>query len=69
MWDLQTERQALAASQYFAEDPAEVARQMVSMVPMRRTGTLDEVAATVVWLLSSESSYVTGQNIIISGGI
>ena len=38
-------------------------------VPMRRMGSLDEVAATVVWLLSDESSYLTGQNLVISGGI
>jgi NAD(P)-dependent dehydrogenase (short-subunit alcohol dehydrogenase family) len=36
---------------------------------MRRMGSLDEVAATVVWLLSDESSYLTGQNLVISGGI
>ena len=41
----------------------------VGAVPLRRTGTLAEVAATVVWLLSDESSYVNGQNVIISGGI
>ncbi len=69
MWEVQVERQARVGSQYFSDDPSEVARQMVNMIPMRRTGTLDEVAATVVWLLSSESSYVTGQNTIISGGI
>jgi len=69
MWDRQVELQARAASQYFSTDPAEVAREMLAMVPMRRTGTPDEVAATVAWLLSDESSYVTGQNIIISGGI
>lgn len=69
MWDLQTERQALVGSQYYSTDPTEVAREMVAMVPMRRVGTVDEVAATVVWLLSDESSYLTGQNIIISGGI
>lgn len=42
---------------------------MVGAVPLRRMGTVDEVAAVVVWLLSSESSYLTGQNIIVSGGI
>jgi NAD(P)-dependent dehydrogenase (short-subunit alcohol dehydrogenase family) len=42
---------------------------MIGAVPMRRTGTLDEVAATVLWLLSDESSYVNGHNVIVSGGI
>lgn len=69
MWDLQTVRQAQAASQYYSTDPAEVEREMIDAVPMRRLGSLDEVAATVLWLLSDESSYLTGQNLVISGGI
>ena len=69
MWDRQVELQANADSQYFSSDPATVADQMLSQIPMRRHGTVDEVAAAVVWLLSDESSYITGQNIRISGGI
>jgi NAD(P)-dependent dehydrogenase (short-subunit alcohol dehydrogenase family) len=69
MWELQTARQAEAATQYYSTDPAQVAREMVGAVPLRRLGTLAEVANTVVWLLSDESSYLTGQNIIVSGGI
>jgi len=69
MWDLQTARQAAADTQYYSTDPELVAREMVAMVPMRRTGTVEEVAATVIWLLSDEASYLTGQNIVVSGGI
>ena len=60
MWDRQTVRQAEAATQYYSTDPAEVERQMIGAVPLRRVGPLDEVANTVVWLLSDESSYLTG---------
>ena len=69
MWDRQVTRQAQAATQYYCTDPAVVAEEMIGAVPLRRTGTLDEVAAAVLWLLSDESSYVTGHNIIVSGGI
>lgn len=69
MWDRQVERQARADTQYYSTDPAVVAKEMVNAVPLRRTGTLDEVAATVLWLLSDEASYVSGHNIIVSGGI
>ena len=69
MWDRQVERQARANTQYYSTDPTVVAQEMIGAVPLRRTGTLAEVAATVVWLLSDESSYVNGQNVIISGGI
>ena len=69
MWDRQVTRQAQANTQYYATDPLVVAQQMIDAVPLRRTGTLDEVAAAVLWLLSDESSYVSGHNIIVSGGI
>lgn len=69
MWDRQVTRQAQADTQYYSSDPAVVAEEMIGAVPIRRTGTLDEVAAAVLWLLSDESSYVTGHNIIVSGGI
>ncbi len=69
MWSRQIELQAAAGSRHYATDPAKVADQMVSQVPMRRLGTVDEVAAVAAWLLSPDASYVTGQNILVTGGI
>jgi NAD(P)-dependent dehydrogenase (short-subunit alcohol dehydrogenase family) len=37
--------------------------------PMQRAGSPDEVAATVLFLASSEASYVTGANLVVSGGL
>jgi NAD(P)-dependent dehydrogenase (short-subunit alcohol dehydrogenase family) len=37
-------------------------------IPMQRPGTVDEVAAGVVWLLSDAASYVTGTILEIGGG-
>jgi len=37
--------------------------------PLRRIGTPEEVAETVVWLFSGSSSYVTGQSIVLDGGL
>jgi 2-dehydro-3-deoxy-L-rhamnonate dehydrogenase (NAD+) len=68
MWDRQVELQAAAHSQYFSTDPAEVAEQMISMVPLRRFGSLDEVAGVVDFLVSPAASYLTGVNIEIAGG-
>ena len=36
--------------------------------PMRRTGTTEEVAQTVLWLCSGQSSFITGAVIPIDGG-
>jgi NAD(P)-dependent dehydrogenase (short-subunit alcohol dehydrogenase family) len=43
-------------------------RRLESSVPMQRTGTAEEVAAGVLWLLSAEASYVTGTILEIGGG-
>jgi NAD(P)-dependent dehydrogenase (short-subunit alcohol dehydrogenase family) len=37
-------------------------------VPMQRSGTPEEVAAAVVWLLSPAASYTTGTILAVSGG-
>ena len=68
MWDAQVERQAAAGSQYYATDPDAVAAQMIGMVPLRRYGSAHEVATVVAFLLSDDSSYVTGVNVEVSGG-
>ena len=48
--------------------PEETAKRL-KMVPMRRHGSADEVARLVLFLLSDESSYITGAEVAIDGGI
>jgi NAD(P)-dependent dehydrogenase (short-subunit alcohol dehydrogenase family) len=48
-------------------EPARVDR-LKSGVPMARGGTAEEVANAVLWLLSDESSYVTGTILDVTGG-
>jgi NAD(P)-dependent dehydrogenase (short-subunit alcohol dehydrogenase family) len=38
-------------------------------VPLGRQGTAWEVAAAVVFLLSSEAGYITGQTLAVDGGL
>ncbi|MGD9996187.1 MAG: SDR family oxidoreductase [Ilumatobacteraceae bacterium] len=42
--------------------------RMAPVIPMRRSGTADEVAGAVLWLASAAASYVTGAFIDVSGG-
>lgn len=37
--------------------------------PLFRIGTPEEVAETVVWLFSDRSSYLTGQSLVLDGGL
>lgn len=48
-------------------EPGRVDR-IASVVPMKRGGHAEEVAAAVLWLLSDEASYVTGSFIDVTGG-
>ena len=38
-------------------------------IPMRRRGSLDEIAKTAAFLLSDDAGYITGQNIRVDGGL
>jgi len=38
------------------------------LMPMQRAGTVDEVTAAVMFLVSKEASYVSGANIAVGGG-
>jgi NAD(P)-dependent dehydrogenase (short-subunit alcohol dehydrogenase family) len=68
MWTRQTELQAGVGSQYFDADPKVVEQQMINSVPMRRLGSLEEVANSVAFLMSEEASYITGFNLELTGG-
>lgn len=68
MWTRQTELQAGVGSQYFDADPQVVEQQMINSVPMRRLGSLEEVANGVAFLMSDEASYITGFNLGLTGG-
>jgi citronellol/citronellal dehydrogenase len=43
--------------------------ELAKLVPMRRLGSAEEVADTIAFLASPKARYITGQTIVIDGGI
>jgi NAD(P)-dependent dehydrogenase (short-subunit alcohol dehydrogenase family) len=43
-------------------------RGFLSLIPMRRLGKPEEIAATVAFLLSDDAGYITGQTLFVDGG-
>jgi len=49
--------------------PEETRGKIVKQIPMGRLGTAQEVAKGVVFLLSDDASYITGQTLNVNGGM
>jgi NAD(P)-dependent dehydrogenase (short-subunit alcohol dehydrogenase family) len=47
----------------------EVDEQTRASIPMQRPGTVEEIAKCVAFLVSSDASYITGQNLRVDGGL
>jgi NAD(P)-dependent dehydrogenase (short-subunit alcohol dehydrogenase family) len=50
-----------------AGDPGRVDRA-AAQIPLGRAGEPDDIAPAIAWLLSPESSYVTGAILRVAGG-
>jgi NAD(P)-dependent dehydrogenase (short-subunit alcohol dehydrogenase family) len=49
-------------------DQPEVAERRKAQTPLRRFGTPEEIAGTVLYLVSPAGAFTTGQNIVVDGG-
>ncbi|HTX84242.1 MAG TPA: SDR family oxidoreductase [Streptosporangiaceae bacterium] len=51
-----------------SDSTPEIVESLGKQTPLGRIGQPDEIAAAVSWLVSPEASYVTGTDIVVSGG-
>lgn len=74
MWYSQVKGQITAtrggesAPEPSSEEIQQKEQEMLAGVPMQRLGKLEEVANVVSFLISSDSSYMSGKNLEIDGG-
>ena len=52
-----------------AKIPRQIARAQVEKITLKRFGKPEEVANVAVFLASDDSSYITGQTIVVDGGL
>jgi 3-oxoacyl-[acyl-carrier protein] reductase len=49
--------------------PEQAREELIGGIALKRLGTVDDIAAAVLYLASEEAGYVTGQTLNISGGL
>ncbi len=49
--------------------PEDIMKQKIASVPMQRLGDPSEIASVVSFLASDDSSWITGNTLVVSGGI
>lgn len=52
-----------------AADPVQAEKDFIARQPMGRLATVDDIAPMVVYLASDESRFVTGQALLVDGGV
>ena len=52
-----------------AKLPEELKEKMMEAIPLGRFGLPDDVAAACVFLASEDAGYITGQTIVVDGGM
>ena len=52
-----------------AADPVQAEKDFIARQPMGRLATVDDMTPMVVYLLADESRFVTGQTLLVDGGV
>jgi NAD(P)-dependent dehydrogenase (short-subunit alcohol dehydrogenase family) len=60
---------AVARSSASGKTEQEMFDSWAADAPLKRLGEPREVAETIVWLASERASYITGQTVLVDGGM
>lgn len=52
----------------FTRGEAQIQKQLVAGEPVGRVGQPEEIASAALWLCSDQSSFVTGESLVVDGG-
>ena len=50
-------------------EDADAKERLIETIPTKRFGTPDEVAAAAIFLASEQAAYITGQTLVVDGGV
>ncbi len=64
MWDVNV----IEKGRIFGRDAEKEAEQFIEQVPLKRAGTVDDMAAAVAFLCSGDADFITGQTLNVDGG-
>ena len=59
---------ALSPGGVFDNQPKSFTKKLTKLIPMKRMANKNEYKSAIKFLCSDDSSYMTGQNVIIDGG-
>lgn len=66
---VETDSSRLYVERGLGRDYADAVKRLVAATPVRRVGTVEDVAALVAYLVSDAASFLTGQTIVLDGGL
>ena len=59
---------AISPGPIFNDNPKQLIKELKKVIPMKRMGKKEDLKSVIEFLINDQSSYLTGQNIVMDGG-